>query len=51
MRKVLKIVTFWVGVDVLGFPNIINHQYEDFEVSKSKYEVKNSKYFKAFSKK
>lgn len=44
MRKVLKIVSFWVGVDVLGFPNIVNHQYEDFEVN-------HSQFFKAYSKK
>jgi hypothetical protein len=44
MRKVIRIVSFWVDVDILGFPNIITHKYED-------YEVNHSQFFKAYSKK
>ncbi len=44
MKKIFKIIAFQIGVDVLGFPQFINHKVEGFFVI-------HSQFFKAFSKK
>lgn len=44
MKKYLTIVSFCIGVDVLGFPNIIEHHLI------GRYKV-NSNHFRAYSKK
>lgn len=44
MKKFIAVISFSIGVDVLGFPNIINHYLV------GRYKV-NSKHFNAYSKK
>ena len=43
MKKILTIIYFQIGVDILGFPLFTRHAKEDFVII-------DSQYFKAFSK-
>ncbi|WP_262907413.1 hypothetical protein [Chryseobacterium sp. MFBS3-17] len=44
MKKIITIVAFRVGVDVLGFPLFCNHRIAN-------YRIVHSQFFNAFSKK
>ena len=53
MKKVITIIAFQIGVDVLGFPQYHTHELIECEssVKVPQYKLQTSNFFKPFSKK
>lgn len=37
MKRVITFVNFWIGVNVIGIPEIVTHDLKQYFISTSKY--------------